>query len=115
MSFALGLKGDLFNAGVKLITGVYNTWWECDASMVELNPLAVVELADGKETVMALDAKISFDDNALYRHKDILEMRDLNEEAPLEIEASKFNLNYIKQIGRSEERRVGKECRSRWS
>ena len=45
---ALGLKGDLFNAGVKLITGVYNTWWECDAAMVELNPLAVVELADGK-------------------------------------------------------------------
>src|SRR5665811_1451624 len=90
---ALGLKGDLFNAGV------YNTWWECDAAMVELNPLAVVELADGKETVMALDAKISLDDNALYRHKDILEMRDLNEEAPLEIEASKFNLNYIKLDG----------------
>jgi succinyl-CoA synthetase beta subunit len=96
---ALGLKGDLFNAGVKLITGVYNTWWECDAAMVELNPLAVVELADGKETVVALDAKISLDDNALYRHKDILEMRDLNEEAPLEIEASKFSLNYIKLDG----------------
>ena len=92
-------KGDLFNAGVKLITGVYNTWWECDATMVELNPLAVVELRDGKETVVALDAKISLDDNALYRHKDILEMRDLNEEAPLEIEASKFNLNYIKLDG----------------
>ena len=96
---ALGLKGDLFNAGVKLITGVYNTWWECDAAMVELNPLAVVELADGKETVMALDAKISLDDNALYRHKNIQEMRDLNEEAPLEIEASKFALNYIKLDG----------------
>jgi succinyl-CoA synthetase beta subunit len=96
---ALGLKGDLFNAGVKLITGVYNTWWECDAAMVELNPLAVVEGADGKETVMALDAKISLDDNALYRHKDIQEMRDLNEEAPLEIEASKFSLNYIKLDG----------------
>src|SRR5450755_312387 len=99
ISAALGLKGDLFNAGVKLITGVYNTWWECDAAMVELNPLAVVELADGKETVVALDAKISLDDNALYRHKDILEMRDLNEEAPLEIEASKFSLNYIKLDG----------------
>jgi succinyl-CoA synthetase beta subunit len=96
---ALGLKGDLFNAGVKLITGMYKTWWECDASMVELNPLAVIELRDGKETVMALDAKISLDDNALYRHKDIQEMRDLNEEAPLEIEASKFNLNYIKLDG----------------
>src|ERR1017187_5805013 len=99
ISAALGLKGDLFNACVKLITGVYNTWWECDASMVELNPLAVVELADGKETVVALDAKISLDDNALYRHADIQAMRDLNEEAPLEIEASKFNLNYIKLDG----------------
>ena len=96
---ALGLKGDLFNAGAKFVTGVYNTWWECDAAMVEINPMCVVELADGKETVMALDAKISLDDNALYRHKDIQEMRDLNEEAPLEIEASKFNLNYIKLDG----------------
>jgi succinyl-CoA synthetase beta subunit len=99
ISGALGLKGDLFNAGVKLITGVYNTWWESDAAMVELNPLAVIELRDGKETVIALDAKISLDDNALYRHKDIQEMRDLNEEAPLEIEASKFSLNYIKLDG----------------
>jgi succinyl-CoA synthetase beta subunit len=96
---ALGLKGDLYNAAVKLIIGVFKTWWECDAAMVELNPLAVVELRDGKETVMALDSKISLDDNALYRHKDIQEMRDLNEEAPLEIEASKFNLNYIKLDG----------------
>jgi succinyl-CoA synthetase beta subunit len=96
---ALGLKGELFNAGAKLITGVYNTWWECDAAMVELNPLAVVELRDGRQTVMALDAKISLDDNGLYRHKDIQDMRDLNEEAPLEIEASKFNLNYIKLDG----------------
>ncbi|MGH7975520.1 MAG: ADP-forming succinate--CoA ligase subunit beta, partial [Limisphaerales bacterium] len=93
------LPGDLFNAAVKLITGVYNTWWECDAAMVELNPLAVIELRDGKEIVVALDAKISLDYNALYRHKDIQEMRDLNEEAPLEIEASKFNLNYIKLDG----------------
>ena len=99
ISGALGLKGDLFNAGVKLITGVYNTWWESDAAMVELNPLAVVELRDGKEIVLALDAKISLDDNALYRHKDIQEMRDLNEEAPLEIDASKFSLNYIKLDG----------------
>jgi len=96
---ALGLKGDLFNTGVKLITSVYNTWWESDASMVEINPLCIVEEADGKESLAAVDAKISLDDNALYRHKDILEMRDLNEEAELEIEASKFNLNYIKLDG----------------
>jgi succinyl-CoA synthetase beta subunit len=96
---SLGLKGDLFNAASKLIIGVYTTWWECYATMVELNPLAVVEAAGGKDSMMALDAKISLDDNALYRHKDIMEMRDLNEEAPLEIEASKFNLNYIKLDG----------------
>src|SRR6185295_16231927 len=84
---------------VKLVTGVYKTWWECDASMVEINPLCIVQTADGKETMMAVDAKISLDDNALYRHKNIVEMRDLNEEAPLEIEASKFNLNYIKLDG----------------
>ena len=95
----LGLKGDLFAAAAKLVIGVYRTWWECDASMVEINPLCVVETADGKEAIIALDGKIGLDDNALYRHKDILEMRDLNEEAPLEIEASKFNLNYIKLDG----------------
>ncbi|MGH7993042.1 MAG: ADP-forming succinate--CoA ligase subunit beta [Limisphaerales bacterium] len=96
---ALALKGDLFNAGVKFITGVFRTWWECDASLVEINPMGIVETPDGKEAVVALDAKISLDDNALYRHQDIQEMRDLNEEAPLEIEASKFNLNYIKLDG----------------
>ncbi len=61
---ALGLKGDLFNAAAKLVTGVFNTWWECDASLVELNPLAVVELREGKESIVAVDAKISLDDNA---------------------------------------------------
>ena len=95
----LGLKGDLFNSAAKLIMGVYKTWWECDATMVEINPLCVVQSADGKESMVAVDAKISLDDNALYRHKDIQAMRDLNEEAPLEIEASKFNLNYIKLDG----------------
>jgi succinyl-CoA synthetase beta subunit len=96
---ALGLKGELFNGAVKTILGVHKTWWECDASLVEVNPLCIVESADGKESLVAVDAKMSIDDNALYRHKDIQEMRDLNEEAPLEIEASKFNLNYIKLDG----------------
>jgi len=95
----LGLKGDVFNAAVKLILGVYKTWWECDASMVEINPLAIVETPDGMESITCVDAKIGLDDNALYRHKDILEMRDLAEESPLEIEASKFALNYIKLDG----------------
>jgi len=96
---ALGLQGDLFNATAKLVTGVFTTWWECDASLVEINPLCVVESPDGKESVVAVDAKIALDDNGLYRHKDIQAMRDMNEEAPLEIEASKFNLNYIKLDG----------------
>ena len=67
--------------------------------MVEINPLCIVVGADGKETLSAVDAKIGLDDNALYRHKNIQEMRDLAEESPLEIEASKFNLNYIKLDG----------------
>ncbi len=99
ISAALGLRGDLIALGAKLISGVYKTWWENDATMVEINPLCVIEAADGKEALLALDGKISLDDNALYRHKNIQAMRDLNEEAPLEIEASKFNLNYIKLDG----------------
>ena len=96
---ALGLKGDLISQGAKLLLGVYKTWWECDASLVEINPLCITTGPDGKESVQAVDAKISLDDNALYRHSDIQAMRDLAEEAPLEIEASKFSLNYIKLDG----------------
>jgi succinyl-CoA synthetase beta subunit len=96
---ALGLKGELIAQGAKLLMGVYKTWWECDAAMVEINPLCIIKAADGKPTMQAVDAKISLDDNALYRHPNIQAMRDLAEEAPLEIEASKFNLNYIKLDG----------------
>jgi len=99
LAAALGLKGDLISSGAKLLLGVYKTWWECDAAMVEINPLCIVVGNDGKEMLSAVDAKIGLDDNALYRHKNILEMRDLAEEAPLEIEASKFSLNYIKLDG----------------
>jgi len=96
---ALGLKGDLAGQCAKLLAGVYKTWWECDATMVEINPLCICIGPDGKEKMIAVDAKIGLDDNALYRHKDIQAMRDLAEESPLEIEASKFNLNYIKLDG----------------
>ena len=96
---ALGLKGDLFNQACKLIAGVYKTWWESDASMVEINPLCVVEGPGGKEALVAVDAKIGLDENALYRHPDIQAMRDLAEESPLEVEASKHSLNYIKLDG----------------
>ncbi len=96
---ALGLTGDLLTQGAKLLLGVYKTWWECDASLLEINPLCVVLSIDGKLSLLAVDAKLSLDDNALYRHPALQAMRDLAEEAPLETEASKFNLNYIKLDG----------------
>jgi len=99
IAVALGLRGDLIGAAAKLLLGVYRTWWECDASLVEINPLCIVEGPGGKDTVMAVDAKIGLDDNALYRHPDTLAMRDLAEESPLEVEASEFSLNYIKLDG----------------
>src|SRR5437899_6504699 len=99
LAAALGFKDDLINAAAKLLLAVYRTWWECDASLVEINPLCLVETLERNEAVMAVDAKIGLDDNALYRHPEIQAMRDLAEEAPLEIEDSKFNLNYIKLDG----------------
>jgi succinyl-CoA synthetase beta subunit len=99
LAVALGLKGDLIAGAAKLFLGLYKTWWECDAAMVEINPLAIIQHADGKQSLFCVDAKIGMDDNALYRHKNIQDMRDLAEEAPLEIEASKFSLNYIKLDG----------------
>src|SRR5664279_3796961 len=96
---ALGLKGELIGLAAKLVLGVYKTWWECDATLVEINPLCVIRTPEGKDAMLAVDAKLSLDDNALYRHPNIQAMRDLAEEAPLETEASKFNLNYIKLDG----------------
>ena len=96
---ALGLKGELIAQAAKFLLGVYQTWWECDASLVEINPLCIVRTREGKEGLLAVDAKLSLDDNALYRHPNLQAMRDLAEEAPLEIEASRFNLNYIKLDG----------------
>jgi succinyl-CoA synthetase beta subunit len=78
---------------------VYKTWWECDASLIEINPLCIVRTREGKPALLAVDAKFSVDDNSLYRHPNIQAMRDLAEEAPLETEASKYNLNYIKLDG----------------
>ncbi len=95
----LGMSGKLIGQAAKLFQGVYNTYMNCDASLVEINPLCIVELPDGSESLVAVDAKISIDDNALFRHADIVGMRDLEEEAPLEIEAGKFDLSYIKLDG----------------
>ena len=91
LGFAIGLDGAQVNKAVKLMTALYNAFVSADASLVEINPLVVTASGD----LLALDAKMNFDDNALYRHQDIKDLRDLGEEDPLEIEASKFSLNYI--------------------
>ncbi len=95
LAFGLGLEGAAFKAGTKLMHALARAYGDTDASLFEINPL--VTTTDGR--VIALDAKASFDDSAMFRHKDILEMRDLDEEEPLEVEASKFDLNYIKLDG----------------
>ena len=99
IAIALGLRGKLIGQCGRLLQGLYATWAGCDASMVEVNPLALIENEDGTEAVVALDAKMSIDSNAMFRHADIAEMRDLTEEDPLEVEAGKFDLNYIKLDG----------------
>jgi succinyl-CoA synthetase beta subunit len=91
LAFGIGLEGPQVNAFVKVATALYEAFVATDASLLEINPLVVTQAGD----LLALDAKMSVDDNALYRHPDIKELRDLGEEDPLEIEASKFNLNYI--------------------
>jgi succinyl-CoA synthetase beta subunit len=95
IAFGLGLSGDQIKNAVNFIMSLYRAFVETDASLAEINPLVVT----GNGRVLALDAKMNFDDSALFRHPDILEMRDLHEEDPLEIEASKFKLNYIKLDG----------------
>jgi succinyl-CoA synthetase beta subunit len=95
LAFALGLEGVQHKNAVKFLIGLYKAYEKTDCSLAEINPLVVTKEGD----VIALDAKMNFDDNALYRHPDILEYRDLDEEAPLEIEASKYSLNYIKLDG----------------
>jgi succinyl-CoA synthetase beta subunit len=95
LAFALGLKGDQIGKAVRLMTAVTNAFIATDASLVEINPLIATAAGD----LLALDAKVNFDDNALYRHPDYKELRDLDEEEPLEIEASKYSLNYIKLDG----------------
>ncbi len=95
LAFKLGLSGDEIKKAVKLMMAVYEAFVASDAALLEINPLVVTAAGD----LIALDAKVNFDDNALYRHADIKEFRDLAEEDPLEIEASKFSLNYIKLDG----------------
>jgi succinyl-CoA synthetase beta subunit len=95
---ALGLSGDLAKQAQSVLKGLYDTFVATDASQIEINPLAVCPTADG-DKLFVLDAKVGFDSNALFRHKDLVELRDLTEEDPAEIEASKYDLAYIKLDG----------------
>jgi succinyl-CoA synthetase beta subunit len=95
LAFALGLQGDQVQQAVRMMKAVYDTFIDTDASLIEVNPLIVTD----EGNLLALDAKMNFDDNALYRHPVIKELRDTAEEAPLEVEASKYSLNYIKLDG----------------
>ncbi len=95
VAFGLNLAPAVMKPFMAMVKNLYRMFVEYDCSLLEINPLVIT----AEETVIALDAKINFDDNALFRHKDILEYRDLDEEDPLEVEASKFNLNYINLDG----------------
>jgi succinyl-CoA synthetase beta subunit len=95
IAFALGWTDNAFKEGVKFIHSLYNAYLGLDASMFEINP--VLKTSDNK--ILAVDAKVNLDDNALYRHKDLAELRDITEEDPLEVEAGKAGLNYVKLDG----------------
>jgi succinyl-CoA synthetase beta subunit len=95
LAYGLGLAGEQFKQGVALLRNLFALYRAKDCSLVEINPLVVTK--DGR--VLALDAKLNFDDNALFRHPEIAKLRDVNEEDPLDVEASKYGLNYIKLDG----------------
>jgi succinyl-CoA synthetase beta subunit len=95
LAFALGLGGEPFKQAVGMLRSLFALYLAKDCSLVEINPLVVTK--DGR--VLALDAKLNFDDSALYRHTDIVALRDIHEEDPLDVEASKYSLNYIKLDG----------------
>jgi succinyl-CoA synthetase beta subunit len=95
IAFGLGLPGEVVGDAVPFLQALYRAFLETDASLLEINPCVLT----GEGRLVALDAKMSFDDNAMFRHKDLRELRDLDEEDPLEVEASKFGLNYIKLEG----------------
>src|SRR5678816_1033842 len=95
LAFGLGIPAPLINQAVKFMQSLFNAYEQIDASLLEINPFLLTK----DNRLIALDAKVNFDDNALFRHKEFLDLRDLNEEEPLEIEASKFDLNYIKLDG----------------
>src|SRR5258708_22685299 len=95
LAFALELKAQQINQAVQFMTGLYRAFEETDSSLMEINPF--ITCTDGR--LFALDAKMNFDDNAMFRHSDLRQLRDVTEEDALEVEASKYSLNYIKLAG----------------
>jgi succinyl-CoA synthetase beta subunit len=95
LAFLLGIPADLINSAAKFMQSLYTAYEQMDASLMEINPFLLTK----DKRLIALDAKVNFDDNAMFRHKEFLDLRDLNEEEPLEIEASRYDLNYIKLDG----------------
>jgi succinyl-CoA synthetase beta subunit len=95
LAFGLGLSGEVFKNAVRFFSALYRAYDEMDCSLAEINPLVVTAAGE----VLALDAKINFDDNALFRHPELMHLRDTDEEDPLEVEASKSSLNYIRLDG----------------
>jgi succinyl-CoA synthetase beta subunit len=109
LAFGMGLEAGPAQKLVKVLDAIYRAFIDTDASMIEINPLILTKGGD----LLALDAKVSFDDNALYRHQDLRDLRDLTEEDPLEVEAAKFSLNYSR--GRTRQlpgRRRRRQCRA---
>jgi succinyl-CoA synthetase beta subunit len=99
LAVALGLTGPLLTPAAQLFQGLYRTWWECEASLLEVNPLCVVAGPGGADALLVVDVKMTLEDNALFRHPDLAVLRDVHEESPLEVEASRYHLNYIKLDG----------------
>jgi succinyl-CoA synthetase beta subunit len=95
IAFKLGLQGNAFKNMQKFLNGIYETFINCDAQLLEINPV----LKTSDERILAVDCKLILDDNALFRHPELAQMRDLNEEDPVEVEAGKYNLNYVKLDG----------------
>jgi succinyl-CoA synthetase beta subunit len=95
IAFNLGLRGNALRNMSKFLKGIYEAFISCDAQLLEINPV----LKTSDERILAVDCKLSLDDNALFRHPDLAEMRDLNEEDPVEVEAGKYNLNYVRLDG----------------
>lgn len=99
IAVSMGWRGELVQAGAQLLVSVYRAWWECDATLIEVNPLGRMEDGKGRESLVVMDAKVDLDDNSLYRHPEFAALRDEAGESPLETQATRHGLSYIKLEG----------------